>query len=109
MTIETPPSCTRRITSTALSISAGLRPARASSSSSTFGSAASARAISSSCRWCRLSEAGYASARRPRPTVSSGSVASRRATASGRGERPNMSAIATLSRTVIDANGFGIW
>ena len=58
MMMEMPVAWMRRITATASSISAGLSPASASSSSSTTGSAAIARAISSSCRWCRLSASG---------------------------------------------------
>ena len=53
--------------------------------------------------------AGSASAWRARPTRSRCSSAATRASEGPRLPAPNMIAIATLSRTVIEPNGRGIW
>ena len=68
-----------RISSTALSISAGLRPDSTSSSSTSCGREASARASSRNLRWCRLSSSGSASAFAASRANSSQRVASRSA------------------------------
>src|SRR5438034_1201449 len=110
-TIVTPPSRTRRTISRACSTSTWLSPAITSSSSSSRGRIASARATSSRLRsgtvrrstvWCRFS---------PSPTRSRTSSASARAAAGCDRPlvRPNSAPIAVFSRTVMDGKGRTIW
>src|SRR5262245_6192838 len=97
----------RRTRSIAVRISAGVRPAMASSSSSTLGSQARARAISRRLRPGVPKLAAGASAKAPRPTKSMISRALARATAVF-GRRRN-APIVTLSRTDIDTKVSGTW
>src|SRR5256884_2747673 len=110
-TIVTPPSRTRRTISRACSTSTWLSPAITSSSRSSRGRIASARATSSRLRsgtvrrstvWCRFS---------PSPTRSRTSSASARAAAGCNRPlgRPNSAPIAVFSRTVMDGKGRTIW
>src|SRR5438093_8701360 len=110
-TIVIPPSRTRRTIVSACSTSTWLSPAITSSSSSSRGCIASARATSSRLRsgtvgrstvWCRFS---------PSPTRLRTSSASARAAAGCNrpAGRPNSAPMAVFSRTVMDGKDRTIW
>src|SRR5579883_1829498 len=107
MTMVMPPSWMRRTSSIASCTSAGVRPAIASSSSSTVGSEASARAISSRLRHGVPRLLAGASASRASPTRSSTASALARASLAlwWRSSAP----IVTLSSTDIDSKVSGTW